>query len=269
MRRQVAIGFTFVLMVVVFYVADIYALDWYDCFGLIREHMSNPYEIGKFVSPAPLAFILAPFSALPPRLGNAINQALLVTVTFWIAYSRSNLFGGAIAATSLPLVISVAYGSTEWVQGLVLLGGGILTPFLLSLKPQVMGAYVIRYFAQETRGNKVRSIGLALIVYAVSFAVWGNWLPVMVRSVNRVVWTHNLSVFPFGIPLALLLMPGVLYGNDGRAEILSSVVSLCLAPYFSFYSLTIPFALIAARNKCFALLVSVGMWAWVFSKGVM
>jgi hypothetical protein len=199
-----------------------------------RETLSGAYG-GVTWNPYPVYWLFYPFAILPPTLGFLLwNLFTAVCFIFAIYQAKSRFLPFAL---SLPAVWIFFSGQIEGVLALGLTLSLFSHPFavgigltLLSLKPQV-GAFAILFVLLHRRNW--HDLIVPVLVYLLSFAYWGWWIPTWLASVlvsNRSGYA-SMSLLPF----SLLLLP-LLWMGRSSIKIWLLVESLIM-PYFAVYSL--------------------------------
>jgi len=105
----------------------------------------------------------------------------------------------------------------------------------------------------------------ALLILAVSFVLWGNWLGEwQVNYTEKAGMQANVNASPIslmGIVPSLLIGAGMAaWALKRRDAVMGLWAGLFFVPCVATYSLLLPFALLAIRYVCVALALSVGFW---------
>jgi hypothetical protein len=257
----------FAIGVVVFLIAPTYAMDWRFAFSLVSRVPLNPYSVTAFFNPPWTALILYPLHFLPQDIGLAVNLSLNVVIIGLLVIKRKgDLLALVLTLTSFPFLSLLANGNIEWMPALAFIfqnGYGI--PFLLA-KPQ-SGVFAALAWFQKAK-NKWVFILPGLITVVLSFIIWKNWLLAILANIHYAnanklgLFTVSASFFPWLIPLGLGLLYYVFKYKPVDSEILGTLATFFLVPYFVVHSLTILFALISISHRRIALACWALLWAY-------
>lgn len=237
---------------------------WYDqaaTFTLVGAHWRDPYAISGFINPPWAALLLVPFGWLPLPL------AVLAQLCLYFALLAGLIFkyGGGHKAVVIALTSFLAFDNAlelniDWVIALGLLLPPVYSGPLLLLKPQLaLGAW----FALRGR-TLTRAVLVALTTLVLSLAAWPRW-PLQLADAlafnlpRQVVSIAPLTLMPplLAIAIGLALAWHAYRKHDPAWGLLAW---LFFAPYLPFYSLLLHFAVLAARNRRLALLLSALLW---------
>lgn len=253
--------------------------DWHFTFYPAGQNWLDPYENSfHLVYPPWLALILAPFTLLPEDLARGGFAAFSVILT---AYTIRQLGGGFI---TLVLVLLTPFYVTIMVRGMVdalaLFGLGVAmaggpSPFgqaaallLLLLKPQMMlGAaaflclFTLKTAYQENRYTPVIQLGLGSGGWLLlSFLIYGWWPQEVWIRLPDLYQVDNISPWPWGIPIGLLLL-GVAYHRHSLPW--ATLATGFFMPYLNWYSLGGYLVILFARSpRWVAAAVLVLSWIW-------
>lgn len=236
-----------VILLLVFVFLPVTYVDWMRYLRPAALNWRQPYLRGVY-NPPWLFYILRPLALLPPRPG----VALLIVLTFVIVclYVRSP-WKAFLVGVSAPMVALITVGQ---VDGLLVLGlaipGGLGLPLLLT-KPQGVFLAVLR------RLNRW-SLLVTVVFVTASLLVWGRWWPHLVQGQSVVGSRHNVSLFPYSVPVGVVLL---LLGIRQRSDALLCVASLCFAPYFQMAS-ALPAIAAMVKEDRFVLGTFVATWAY-------
>lgn len=240
-RIAVYTGLGVLTMAAIWLAAFVPNADWsgtYDgVLQAIRQGRS-PYSQASFLNPPWTVFLLAPFAALPSRLARGLVLVCTVAAWFYTAWRLGAPRVSVIAMLLSPTAIGTLLAGN--LDGLILLG--IFIPatwglFVLLIKPQIgIGAAVYGLFEAWQRRRLpgvLLTLMPVLIGAAISAVVFPAWLD---RVLQQPANAWNRSIFPYGIPLGMLL----LWLSFRRQNMMFALAS---APFFSPY-LTFPTYLI-------------------------
>jgi hypothetical protein len=263
LRMALAIAVLWWLVAIIFRAGNL-ATVWYDqgaTFTQVGKHINDPYQIRGFVDPPWTAILLAPFSLLPLPIAVLIQLCLY----FVIITAVIRKFGGNAKTVLLVLLSFIAFDSAlelnvEWLVYLGLLVSPIFSgPFLL-IKPQD----ALGYWLTLKRRDFVRAVILILSLFLLSLLLWPGWPIQMIQAIltNTVGRSYNLApitMMPWPIAVAIGLALSW-FGFKRRDPILAILGWIFFSPYLTYYSLLLPFALLAIRYPRVALIFSVTMW---------
>lgn len=237
-------------------------IDFSGCFypvGNALLHGESPYSNPCFYNPPWLAVLFAPFALLQMDLAWRLWMSLsLIGLVLSLHRLHFSMTGIAALALSPFLLINVFYSNIDW---MVLLGATLppsLGIWLVALKPQ-LGAPVILLWGWKAyrRGGVpgvvrlLAPVGLALLV---CLALGWYRLP------DPRLYSSSADIFPFGIPLGLLLLGLAL---RHREVIFALSAGPFLSPYLAVFS-WLPAALPAARSRRGSFLLVPVSWLCLF-----
>lgn len=264
--QKVVFGITsFILLTVLFLIFPPQAVDWHLGFYKVSQNLFHPYDIELFINPPWMALFIYPFRYLSENIGLAINSSLnFFIIGLLVIKRKGNILSLTLALTSYPFISMLANGNIEWIPAL----GFILQdkwglPLLL-VKPQT-GILAIMSW-DSLRNNHISFFVPTILIISMSFIVWGNWPVRMLANIQHLqgveqgLASWNYSLFPWSIPLGLGLLFYIIKFKSINSEIYGVLATLCLAPYFAPYSLTISFALISATHHRIAIAAWILLW---------
>jgi hypothetical protein len=233
-----AIGGALVLATAVWLASLVPNADWsgqYDAAARGIFLGRSPYEQLPYSNPPWTALFLTPFTILPPNL--ARGAVLVCTLAAWI-YIGWRLRAPKIAFIAMllsPTAIAALLAAN--VDAFVMLGVFLpptLGLFLLMMKPQVgLGAVfldLVSAWRERGVGGVLRVFAPLCIALGLSAFLFPEWVDRMIRLTAN-GW--NRSLFPFGVPIGVLLLwIAVRKGNAFWAL----VASPFFAPYLTFPS---------------------------------
>ena len=243
----------FITVVILYRFAPI-GIDWSETFS--RLDVRDPYRVKTFFNP-PFITLLLPHALLPLRLGNAVNLMLNIVVLL----VAIRMLGGNRAAILLVFTSPVFFdlcgkNNVEWIPLLGLIAGPGLGGMLLLCKPQSLAGCFLIWAKRDWR---VVLAPLGLLV--LSFLVWGFWPAHLATLPSNKLW--NCAVFPFGVPFGLYLLYRAWRTDD---QFLAAVATPLLVPYIHPSSLTSVLCVLACKWPKTAVLLYVGLWAFVVVK---
>ncbi|MFZ5877905.1 MAG: hypothetical protein ACOY0R_00895 [Chloroflexota bacterium] len=260
--RNLALALLLISPVLIFAFAQALppAGDFLDAFWPAAHTPLAPYQHPAFLNPPWVALMLYPLSFLSERYAQAVVAFLNLAVTLLLV----TRYGGRrlsflLAMTSPAFLSLLVNGNIGWLPMAAFLLPANWGLFLLLAKPQdgLMAGLVWFKRAQNKAAYLLPSLGLI----AASFMIWGWWVPHLFQqgqsAGGRAVGPWNISPFPWLIPLGLVL---IYLAWKLENELLAVAATLCLVPYFAFYSLNTLFTLMAGRHPRLAILGWVLLW---------
>jgi len=236
-----------------------------------RANLTAPYSVPGFINPPWTVLPLLPIAALRAHLPYGLELAVLAQ---WLIYA-AGLAGlalrerwplaGLLIALSSPLALDASLElNIEWVVvlGLLLLPRWpLLSPLFMLSKPQVaLGCLLGQECAVVVRWL----LGAGLLVLT-SVLLWGAWWEDWQASSASKLVAWAVNVAPSGVIGPLLSVALGLglgwWALRRRDSLLGLLAGLCFTPYVAFYSLMIPFVVLAARRPGLGLLISLTVWA--------
>lgn len=235
--------------------------DFLDAFWPAAHTPLTPYQHPAFLNPPWVALILYPLSFLTERYAQAIIAFLNLAATLLLAARfGGNRLSFLLVMTSPTFLSLLVNGNIGWMSMSAFLLPANWGLILLLAKPQdgLMAGLVWFKRAQNKLIFLLPSLGLV----ALSFLIWGWWVPHIfqqgLHTGGRAVGPWNISPFPWLIPLGLILLYFAWKLED---ELLAVAATLCLVPYFAFYSLNTLYTMMAGRHPRLAILAWVWLWA--------
>lgn len=199
-----------------------------------KETLTGAYG-GVTWNPYPVYWLFYPFAILPPTVGFLLWN-LLTAVSFTLTLLRTSTRIIPFAL-SLPTIWIFFNGQLEgaitlglfltFASNPIIVGAGLT---LLSLKPQI-GAVVILYTLLHRRNW--RDLLLPALIYLLSLAHWGWWVPQWLASIQTSDRAISLSLSL--LPYSLILLP-LLWLKRFSLKIWLVVESMVM-PYFAVYAL--------------------------------
>ena len=185
--------------------------DWsgtYEGAGRALLHGQSPYEQPLFVNPPWAALLILPFAVLPSDVGRGL---FLVASVAALVYTAWRLRAPRLAVIAM-LLSPTAVGSllAANLDAFVVLGlflppaAGLL---LLMLKPQIGLGPAVFHLIDTWRKARLPGVLRAflpiLLAYGISALIFPVWVDRMLHKPAN-VW--NRSLFPYGIPVGVLLL---------------------------------------------------------------
>lgn len=250
--KQDQLGIVFILLLAV--LAPLLELGGWDFFKAFRRDTLTADYGFKTWHPYPIYWFIYPFAILPPKIGYLFwNLANAFSVIYAIKMWRGRFLNFSI---SLPLFWLFYSGQIDGFIALGLALGIFGSPYiaglglvLLTIKPQV-GLLPILFIILHRRDWRIFVV--PGIIYLLSFACWGWWIPEWINSI--LVLEKSGSVTNIGLyPFAFALLP-LLWFKRSSLTVWYLVGSL-LAPYYAVYSLLSLFCFY------FPIWINIAIWA--------
>lgn len=224
-------------------------IDWLVFTWAVRHPLNNLYSNG-FVSP-PWALLFLPHAFLPPVLGVNVNRILtLLMIAIVIRKRGGDIRSLILVGTSMPLIWLMMNGNIDFVPFLGLLLPPSLGVIALSVKPQVGIGMILLYFK---RYDWKIFIPLTMILI-LSLMIYKSWF---VHMTPTIVPGRQVQFFPWFVPFGVYLLYRSWREND---DAWAALASLCIVPYYGFWSLTFPLALLSIKHKRTAFAMWLALW---------
>ncbi len=255
----------FICGVVIFILFPPQALDWRYTFYPVSQIPLHPYSIRTFVNPPWTALILYPLHFFSENASSAINSSLnLVVFGLLVIKRKGDILSLFLTLTSYPFLLLLANGSIEWLPALgFILQNAWGLPLVLT-KPQSGGVGTLAWFLPVKK--KIVFLAPVFITSIASFIIWGNWFAAMMSNIHYMndakvgLFIVSIAPYPWAIPLGLGIIFYILKYKPDQSEILGSLSTFCLVPYFVPHSLTIFFALLSVSHRRVAILLWLLLW---------
>lgn len=247
-----------------------FGIDWRDSFHpatMMFLRGENPYDLGVFHNPVWALIPMIPFALLGERLGEI---ALFIAGMFAFAYAARRMGASPFAMTVFGMSFFVFYslflGNIDWLVALGFFLPPVYGLFFVLLKPQIGIGMVLYWLWDEWQEGGLQRVMVTFSPVtagiAMNFAVYGNWISGNGRLAGE--W-WNVSIFPYGIPVGLVLLWLALQRRNGNR---AAAASPFFAPYLSGGSWSIAGIGLADNDRLtFALTVLV--WGLYFGEKVL
>jgi hypothetical protein len=239
--------------------------DWIHTFRPATLTMLNgqsPYydlkTDGEFWNPPWTLIPFIPIALLPERFSATVFFFIALTSYFiLILRFKAKLASLLLFFFSPPIMADLATGNIAW---LIMLGY-IMPPqiglFFVLIKPQIGGIVALFWLVEAWRegGFKkvVKTFFPVTMAYILSFLVYGFWI---IKLPSIIGGGINLGLFPYSIPLGLVLLTRALRQREIKYAYMASPF---IAPYAALNSLgTVILGLISSTWDTFA--TTVGLW---------
>ena len=272
--KQIGIFASKVILIIsvaaIFFYA-IYSLPYYGDWDHVYYHVGQsplaPYSVAGFLNSPWMAWILAPFTILPPHLSGAVWMTMAILLTVW---SMHRLQAGMLAILLCLLSPAFIRYITSGQIGIVpLLGFVFLLTYeqipmkglgliLMSVKPQVLGAGALSYWLNLDRYRKLWiALPLAVLIL-LSMLMYGFWpLQINPTELNQTV---DMSLWPYGIPVGLLMLGYSIWKNK---PIVGGLATYFLIPYVSPSSIFIYTAVLFSKApKWVSIIIFIFLWSF-------
>lgn len=264
-RRLLALGLLLVLVVTALAVGRWLPdpVDWsrtYRPAALKLASGRSPYEVSSFHNPPWILIPLIPIAALPSKVGNGVLFVVTLSAVVFVAIRMGAKPISLLALiASFPVLFLLLFGQIDW---LILLGT-LLPPqlglFLVLTKPQAgLGIAVFWLVASLRRGGlreALRVFAPVTLLFLLSMALFSTGF--LNTPLILVPTKHNMSLWPFSIPIGLGLLAVALRNRDFKLSMMSSPF---LSPYVSPHTWTIAL-LPLVRWQGVAILASLASWS--------
>jgi len=264
--RKVALSAiaVFILSLVIFSFFPPQGVDWNRTFYPSSQKILNPYSNETFINIPWITLVLSPFRFFSKEAGKILNVSLQVVI-FWILLKQK---GGKTLAifltfTSFPFLFSLHNASIEWIPALALFFPNALGVIIYLIKPQSTLLIGLDWFYRQK--NKLAFVIIPLAWMLVSLLIWPGWPLEMLKNMEEVtLYRWNMSLFPWTIPVGLALVYYIVKEKPEKGELLASLATICLMPYFAPHSVTIPFVLLTTRYPRASIPVWISLWIYPF-----
>ena len=241
---------------------DNIAFDWLNTYmpaSLAIWSGQSPYGNSVFYAAPWSAVLLIPFALMPYQIG---RWSLFAIGLLSFAYTAYKLGAGRLAMiiflTSAAVIGCLNNGNIEWMPLL----GFVMPPWLglifVMIKPQVGIGIAVYWFIEAWRNGGFKQIFKTFtpvaIAFLTSFWLYGPWLLRFKTTLELSV--DNMSIFPNGFFIGLVLLAYSIHRNEKRAAMASGPF---LSPYVLQFTWSVP--LLALINDTWLLFVAwLGLW---------
>jgi hypothetical protein len=170
--------------------------------------------------------LFLPVALLPLNVAMALMRTLSMGLLFHLT-GRSRWKMAALCLSPVAMSL-VATGNIDAIAASGILLSGPAAIILLMMKPQVAGLAMLPVL----RRDGWKQLVPMLVIVALSTWLWPEWIEraaLAREGSTRLNW----SVFPYGIPVALVLL---FLGWQRRDPELGALATPFAVPYFAFYS---------------------------------
>lgn len=217
----------------------------------------NPYTVPGFYSPLVVLAWFVPLTVLPFDLAfriNALACFLSFVLAFWrIAAGRPVIF--YLLLLTPCAIISAWYGNIEYWPVLAAVVNPLAGVWLAIAKPQigvVLCAVLVLEIARRQSLARAALTGAALAaMLAASYALGMRW-----STAPALPW--NISLWPWGIPIGVLLAGYALVKLDRRSGLAASAF---LSPYLGTVASWVGVLPLASRRRGVLVIVVLLLWA--------
>jgi hypothetical protein len=236
--------------------------DWHRFFrpaALALLHGENPYAVPGYYNPPWLLLPLLPIAVLPPPLGRLVlflvSLAGFVTLTLRL---KASPLASALFLAMPPVLICLNDGNVDW---LPMLSVTLPAPWALIVaasKPQLGLGLSVYYLVHSWRTGGIRMIAgnfWPVTLLGILSVVLYGLPPNPVAELSLVDW--NRSLFPYGLPVGLLLLWEALRHDRPLAGMGASPF---FSPYVGQFTWAAPITLLLPYPR---LLIVAGIVLWV------
>lgn len=196
-------------------------VDWTQVFYPAARTPLHPYfpfspeRAFYYYNPPWMVWILFPLTLFPAKIALAAWLVLTVLLTMWcVTRLGGGLYEALLVLCSPIFVRLIVHGQIDIVAllGFTLLvtatgiykkGVGLL---LMAIKPQVLFLGAVVYWLNLPHKDKLRILLPLVIVILTSFLLIGNW-PIKVYELRHFISQNaNISIWPYGIPIGLVML---------------------------------------------------------------
>ncbi|MCX7756102.1 MAG: hypothetical protein N2117_12805 [Anaerolineales bacterium] len=231
-----------------------YSLSDWRFFVSAARHPFAPYQVMEIFNPPWVMWFTWPLSLpalISPDVSLFVARLVIVFVFAVFVLQRGGDWKAVLLVlTSAPVLNQVVNANVDWLLAIALIPGAdrrFGLPLLL-LKPQTGAGVALLWLKEAWEENRLAgALNLATltgVIFAASFLFYGFWPSELFESaiLSRQPW--NLSIFPYGVPLGMVLLWLALRWKDDATAL---AAMLLLSPYFAFHSLAVLFAAILLR----------------------
>lgn len=227
----------------------------------------TPYEEIGFINPPHTVLWLAPLQPLGLYAGVAVQMGLWCVGLAWLTVrfkAKQPYWSAFISLTSVFMLDNALELNIDW---LIVWGLLVPPPYsapLLLVKPQSALGYLFGF-----RWGVWWRWGLvALLTFALTLVLWGNWIPEWLANIEGRSWMFDhVNASPvrlIGTVPAFLLGSVLLAWAFWKQDSLIGVVGgVFFVPYVTIYSLHLQFTLLAIRFPRMMGGLSLAFWAVV------
>jgi len=266
-QKTIVISVLFISGILLFLLFPTSSVDWIGTFYPVSQNPLDPYKIKSFINPPWIGIILYPLHFFSLHMSKAINSSLtLVIIGSLVKFKKGNLLSIFLTLTSFPFISLLTNGGIEWIPAIGFFFQNGFGVFLLLSKPQCGILSATSWFFQKK--NKFIFLLIPCVGIFLSFILWKKWIINFISNLNYVntlpfgLSDWNASLFPWTIPIGLILLYLIIKKRGDNNELLGTLATFCFFPYFAPHSLTILFALISASYPLASLIIWLLLWVY-------
>jgi len=249
------------------------AADWNGAYyhaGRALLALKNPYSLNVFFNPPYALPVLALLSLPGPLISRWLVAALSIAASLYTCQQlRVGWFATLFYFISAPVITNLIYGNLDALIIMALFVPPTFSVIIASVKPQT-GIGLIAYHAWQAWREKRLLRTMAPLTGLAILSVWA--LPAMLVGAKfNVGASWNMSVFPYGLPIAALLMYAAI---RYQRPTLALAVGVFVSPYI--HVITWAGALVAIMDNLSgwkrgaamvaACVISWVAWFWIWSR---
>ncbi len=237
-RFLIILGLLIATAVAVYAASFLPTADWFTIFdpaarGVFSGHL--PYERSGYILPPWAVLPLLPIVLFPPNIAHGLMYVVSLLTLVYIMWRLR-----------VPPLAAVAFLLSPTAVGALMVNNidpfviaGILFPpvwglFFLVVKPQIGVGVTVYYLVEAWRLGRFRQVLKTFApisaVYLLSALLFPVWIDRMLNNPQN-IW--NRSVFPYAIPIGIVLM---WISIRRRNPYFALAAAPFFAPYHSFYS---------------------------------
>ncbi len=224
---------------------NLYA-DW--C--IIREGLAQGTSLYS-----PHIALLLPHLLLSCEAGAALNGILFIWVPLWLVRHFDGDLGSALLVLGNPATIfGVLLSQLDWLPALVWLLPAPLAGIAFAAKPQTVLGCLLTWLEKRAWSNFLSAGAAGALGVAIGGAWWHN---IGALDAGAAVW--NIAPFPMGVPFGLWLLWRAWQERHLPVE-KAAILAPLISPYFALYSLTPVLAVVAAKQRRWAIWLVLGLF---------
>ena len=243
-----------------------YSIDWETVFrpaALAISSGRSPYQVDEFYA-APWGLLaLIPVAHLAHNFGRGVYFVLSAAAYALVAYRLGARLLTLVAfLLSPPVLHGYMTGNIDW----LVLSGLTFPPqiglLFVMIKPQIGAGIALYWLVEAWRSGGIRRVfhdfWPLTVLSLSSLAIFGLW-PLRSMQLVAVPKNFNMSLWPWSLPLGVLLLAAAMYKRERRFAISASPF---LSPHVIFHSYAAVLAGILPSQR-FTILAVIGLWVWV------
>jgi hypothetical protein len=268
-RTLLAAGLLLGLGIAVFFAAltrNPIGVDWHYTYrpaALAMAQGKSPFTEAPLFFAAPWVLIpVIPFALLPEEIGRSLWLVLSIGMFALICY---RLGGKPITLLafllSAPIAHCIQVGNVEW----IVLLGFLLPPqvglIFLAIKPHNTLVAIIYFVVEAWRKGGIKEVFRitwpVALISLLSLLMYGLW-PLRAGGTFSPTGVFNISMWPYGIPMGLLLVLWAIRDRNQKA-------AMAATPFFSPFVILLSWSsALAAFSDSAVEMVVLSIGSWIF-----